>query len=341
MTNDNIDEAIREQQRVINFDIKEYTVELLIQKFKKGDLHIPYYQRKYIWPEQRKRKFIESVLLGLPVPYLFGADRDEDGKVEIIDGVQRLNTLVSFYNNDFKLDKLDKLDFLKNISFNELPQGQQRRLLNRTLRMIVLDQNCTEKDRFDVFERINTTSLILKDSELRKGAYQGMFWKFITECADNKVFQKLCPLTDTSIMRGEREELLLRFFAYSDKYLEFDHSVKDFLDEYLKTKNKEYEQGVPYHYKSEFENMLKFVDKNIGTFAKSKSAKTTPRVRFEAISVGINLALKTNPTRISMLWLDSEKFKELTTSDASNNKSRLRSRIEYVRDGMLGINDVN
>lgn len=166
MTNEEIDVAIKEKQRVINFDIKEFTVELLIQKFERGDLHIPYYQRKYIWPEQRKKKFIESVILGLPIPYLFGADKDEDGRIEIIDGVQRLNTLVSFYKGDFTLDKLEKLNFLDGISFNELPEGQQRRLLNRTIRMIVLDQNCTENDRFDVFERINTTSSILKDSEL-------------------------------------------------------------------------------------------------------------------------------------------------------------------------------
>lgn len=238
MTNEEIDVAIKEKQRVINFDIKEFTVELLIQKFERGDLHIPYYQRKYIWSEQRKKKFIESVILGLPIPYLFGADKDEDGRIEIIDGVQRLNTLVSFYKGDFTLDKLEKLNFLDGISFNELPEGQQRRLLNRTIRMIVLDQNCTENDRFDVFERINTTSSILKDSELRKGAYQGEFWKMIAQCADNKLFQELCPLADSSVMRGEREELILRFFAYSDKYTEFEHSVKDFLNDYLKEKIK-------------------------------------------------------------------------------------------------------
>ena len=63
MTNEEIDVAIKEKQRVINFDIKEFTVELLIQKFERGDLHIPYYQRKYIWPEQRKKKFIIVFLI--------------------------------------------------------------------------------------------------------------------------------------------------------------------------------------------------------------------------------------------------------------------------------------
>lgn len=338
MNSDEIDFAIKEKQRVINFDIKEFTVELLIQKFNKGDLYIPYYQRKYIWPEQRKKKFIESVILGLPIPYLFGADKDDDGRVEIIDGVQRLNTLVSFYQGDFVLDNLEKLNFLHGVAFSELPEGQQRRLLNRTIRMIVLDQNCDENDRFDIFERINTTSSILKDSELRKGAYQGEFWKLIANCADNKLFQDLCPLTDSSVMRGEREELILRFFAYSEEYLQFSHSVKDFLNDYLKRKNIECKDGVPEYYKAEFERMLKFVKKHIGTFAKSATAKTTPRVRFEAISVGINLALKEQPERknYNIDWLDSEEFKFQTTSDASNNKNKLQSRIEFVKNKILG-----
>lgn len=211
------------------------------------------------------------------------------------------------------------------------PRDNNERLLNRTIRMIVLDQNCTENDRFDVFERINTTSSILKDSELRKGAYQGEFWKMIAQCADNKLFQELCPLADSSVMRGEREELILRFFAYSDKYTEFEHSVKDFLNDYLKEKNQEFKNGVPEKYKNEFEQMLKFVKKYIGSFAKTETAKTTPRVRFEAIAVGINLALKEQPKRVkyNIDWLYSEEFKEQTTSDASNNKSKLRSRIEF------------
>lgn len=177
MTNEEIDVAIKEKQRVINFDIKEFTVELLIQKFERGDLHIPYYQRKYIWPEQRKKKFIESVILGLPIPYLFGADKDEDGRIEIIDGVQRLNTLVSFYKGDFTLDKLEKLNFLDGISFNELPEGQQRRLLNRTIRMIVLDQNCTEMIDLMFLRELIQRVQFLKIANYVKALIKGNFGK--------------------------------------------------------------------------------------------------------------------------------------------------------------------
>lgn len=72
-------------------------------------------------------------------------------------------------------------------------------------------------------------------------------------------------------------------------------------------------------------------------FAKTKKAKSTPRVRFEAISVGVALALRKNPDlKINNVeWLDSEKFKEYTTSDASNNEGKLKLRVEYVRDQLL------
>lgn len=75
-------------------------------------------------------------------------------------------------------------------------------------------------------------------------------------------------------------------------------------------------------------------------FAKSKNATTTPRVRFEAISVGVALALKERPDLHidNVDWLNSEEFKELTTSDASNNEGKLAARVEYVRDKLLGRN---
>ena len=87
--------------------------------------------------------------------------------------------------------------------------------------------------------------------------------------------------------------------------------------------------------------MFSFVHDNFEFgFAKSKNATTTPRVRFEAISVGVALALKERPDLHidNVDWLNSEEFKELTTSDASNNEGKLATRVEYVRDKLLGRN---
>ena len=91
-------------------------------------------------------------------------------------------------------------------------------------------------------------------------------------------------------------------------------------------------------YQKDFESMLNFVNRNFEYgFAKSKGAKSTPRVRFEALSVGVSLALKINPSLqiTNMDWITSKKFKDLTTADASNNPGRLINRIEFVRDNLL------
>ena len=86
--------------------------------------------------------------------------------------------------------------------------------------------------------------------------------------------------------------------------------------------------------------MVDFVEKYFPYgFRKVKNAKSTPRVRFEAISVGVHLALQVNPDLVpaSMDWLDSEQFKEHTTSDASNSSTKLRDRVEFVKNSLLGL----
>ena len=92
------DVQIKESQKQIDYDTKDYTIELLISKFNKGDFFIPPYQRKFVWKEKNKNLFLESIFLGLPIPFMFLADCS-DGRQEIIDGAQRMQTIVQFYKN--------------------------------------------------------------------------------------------------------------------------------------------------------------------------------------------------------------------------------------------------
>ena len=80
---------IVEKQKIVDFDIKEFTIELLTDKYLNrldeddNDIYIPEYQRNFVWDQLRQAKFIESVLLGLPIPYIFTADTD--GRLEVVD----------------------------------------------------------------------------------------------------------------------------------------------------------------------------------------------------------------------------------------------------------------
>jgi len=173
--------------------------------------------------------------------------------------------------------------------------------------------------------------------EIRKGMFEGEFYNFLKSCSQNELFKKLCPIPKKRVDREERVELVLRFFTYSDNYLNFVHEVSDFMDDYMEDK---VENGFDKKaMKTQFENMLNFVEKYFTYgFKKSQKAKSTPRVRFEAIAVGVELALRENsdlePSNVEN-WLNSTEFNKYTKSDAANNKNRVTGRFEYVKTKLL------
>lgn len=334
------EEQILLEKVPVDYDTREFTVEHIVEMFAKDEYKIPPYQREFVWEEDKQSKFIESVILDLPIPYLFFADDKKDGKLEIVDGSQRIRTLHAFKNNKLILKDLEKLDSLNGFKFSDLVESRQRRFLRKTLRSIELTEKADFEAKKDLFRRINTDPYDLSDMEIRKGIYQeGEFYSFIKRCSSNKLFKELCPVSTKRADRGEREELVLRFFAYLERYKIFVHRVDEFLDTYLKDKH---ESGFNEpEMKLAYENMLNFVKLNFpGGFRKSPKDKTTPRVRFEAISVGVGLALQENPALIGKKqnvagWINSEEFKEKTTTDGANSKKKVVERIEYVKSQLL------
>ena len=291
-----------EHHKTIDYDTREYPVEVLVAKYldrlseDDNDLFVPDYQREHTWPEDHQSKFIESVLMGLPIPYLFVADVEgKEGRLEIVDGSQRIRTLAAFVENQLTLVNLKKLDKLNGFKFSDLPLGRQRRFKRHTIRMIELTEKANEEVRRDLFERINTGSQRLTDMEVRWGASDGDFLRFIRQCSENELFKALAPLNEASVKRREREEFVLRFFAYLDNYKNFDRKVVDFLNEYLHKAQASFEEGKRKDMLGEWERMLAFVKANFPNgFHKEKGHVRTPRIRFEAISVGAALALRKN-----------------------------------------------
>jgi len=335
-----IQEQINSKSGLYDYITKDYPFEVIHSKYGKEDnldktLYVPSYQRNYVWNNEKKSRFIESVLLGVPLtPFL--VSKDENQRLEIIDGSQRIRTLISFYNNELRLSKLKKLDELNSAKFKDIPKNTQGYFKNRDFKIIIVDEANAEIKQ-DIFNRVNTSSEKLTDSEIRKGAYSGNFYDMILELKDDENFKKVCPVSDAKENRGEYEELILRFFAYKDQYKEFKHDVAIFLNEYLADMNET--EFIKDDYINEFNKMVQFVDTYFPYgFRKDEKNQSIARVRFEAISVGVFLALQKKSTleNPNMEWLDSEGFKIQTTSDASNNPNRLQNRIEFVRDGLLG-----
>ena len=330
------EEQIKNLRKEIDYTTRDYSIDFLVQKFREDEFYIPdEYQRQFIWDDDKKSLFIESVLLGLPIPLMFFSDT-EDGRCEIIDGAQRTQSLEAFMSNDLELTNLKKLDSLLGFKYDDIPEYFKKKFDKTNIRVVVLSDETTLDIRQEIFTRINTSGVKANPIEVRRGQFmQTDFMRFIKECSEDDVFLKLCPLSETLKKRYEGQELVLRFFAYLNNYKNFDHRVDQFIDDYVDSNKDTFNRD---EFLKEFKEMLDFVDKNFPYgFAKSKNAKSTPRVRFEAIAVGVALALRENEKLIvnNVDWIGSDEFRIHTTSHASNSPSRVTGRIEYVRNMLL------
>ena len=329
------EEQIKALRKEIDYDTRDYSIDFLVQQYRENEFYIPdEYQRQYIWENANKNRFIESILLGLPIPFMFFSDTD-DGRCEIIDGAQRTQTLEEFMSDELVLSNLKKLTKLNGFTYTDLPEYFKRKFNKTTMRIIVLSDETTIEIRQEIFNRINTTGIRANPSEIRRGSYAGPFMDFLKECTKNPVFIKVCPVSETSKKRYDDLELVLRFFAFLNNYKNFNHRVDEFLDKYVENIQNNFDRDL---FKTEFDNMLAFVERYFENgFRKTKTSKSTPRVRFEAIAVGVGLALRERPDLVpqSMSWLDSDEFKMHTTTHASNSPMRVSGRVEYVRDMLL------
>jgi len=342
VSDEEIAESVENARKDVRYQVTDYPVELLVGKFREkpeeeGDIYIPDYQRKLRWTEEAQSYFIESVLLRIPVPPIFFYD--VQGRLEIVDGSQRVRSLAKFVSDELRLTSLEKLDALSGLKFSQLPPSIQKRFFNTPIRSFVLDEGTDESTRIELFRRLNTSGKTLHDAEIRKGAFRGPFLDLIIECASSDVFRRLSPkISKASDATSERQELTTRFFVYSDFYKDFRHDVRRFLDQAVINGNRHASAASLAAKRDEFNHVMGFIETHFphGFYRTIKSA-TLPRVRFEAVSVGTCLALRQNPdlTVHDTTWIHGDELNTLVRTDASNSGPRLRTRIEYVRDRLL------
>ncbi len=170
---------------------------------------------------------MESLLLGLPVPPLFVAT-DRDGTWELVDGLQRISTLVHFVFADeqatktisktepLRLEKLSKITAFEGLSYDDLPTPMQLAFNKRPLRVTALSDKSQLDVRFDLFERLNRGGILLTPQEVRACIYRGRFNNLLSDLAEDDAFKRLLKLQRGNQNDGTREEQVLKFFAYLD-----------------------------------------------------------------------------------------------------------------------------
>lgn len=209
----------------------------------------PEYQRRQVWDNKKQSLFIESLLMNLPVPPIFLFESDYN-RYEVMDGQQRLTSIVRFYSNKYKLAGLEYWGELNNKFYSDLPPILQRGLDRRRISAVVLQSsphdNSKDELRRVVFERLNTGGQKLNAQELRNCIYAGPFADLIVELAGYRKFNEMwdIPPYEDNISDGHVNselgenptykrmvdcELVLRFFAFRARGF-IKGSVKSILD---------------------------------------------------------------------------------------------------------------
>ncbi|MEU8431275.1 DUF262 domain-containing protein [Micromonospora sp. NPDC048887] len=340
---------LNDRRHQVDFDTYDVTVDELLRRVEKGRIDVaPAYQRKFRWLQPRQSALVESIFLGIPVPPLFMATNAEAGQAnswEVVDGLQRITTLVHFAGSELAKRKigmedsplhltgLEKLKTFEGATFESLPGDLQSLFEDRPLKVVVLNDKSNVRVRFDLFERINTGGITLTHQEVRECVFRGPFIDLLEELASRDHFNSVIRLSESSQQDGTREEFVLRFFAYLENYQNFEHAVKDFLDDFTIAAR---DKPDTLKRTRVFDRTFKFLEQCFPDGIRTRKG-LTPVNLFEGIAVGAALALKEKPRLAApenLDWINSAELKA-NAGGGANTRNRVRGRIEYCRDKFL------
>lgn len=339
---DNLQLQLMEQKMKVDFNSYDLSIKELISMICDDLINIaPEYQRQFRWDTERQSSLIESLYLGIPVPSIFMAT-NADGTWELIDGVQRVSTILCFAGPDevrekinsknrsaLRLSGLKKLSLFNDKVFSDLPFDIQTKFKLTSIKVTTLSDKSDKAVRFDLFERLNRGGISLSDQEIRSCVYRGRFNDFLKELAADRNFKNCVHLSESQEVDGTREELVLRFFAYLYDLDSFSHSVKDFLNDYMAKADKKFNYSKNeklFHHV--FEKLSCALPNGI-----NKGRKNTPLNLYEAIAVGAASAyLNTGNINTDGIttWITDKELIRYTTG-ATNSRPQVVGRIEYCK----------
>lgn len=238
---------ISSKARSIHTDAYPMSIGELLSLYRDDELDIhPEFQRFFRWSDLQKSKFIESILLGIPIPSIFVAQRN-DGVWDVVDGVQRLSTIFQF-TGDLKdkaghsigplvLTETDYLPHLKDMVWENnqqpdraFPNALRLDFKREKLDIKIIKKESNEATKFDLFERLNSLGSRLSDQELRNCLLvmiDPKFFKWLESISEFKPFQDSISLTDRALQERYDMELVLRFLLLSSVDLKALQGIKD------------------------------------------------------------------------------------------------------------------
>lgn len=192
----------------------------------------PEWQRQYVWSPKQASRLIESFLIDIPVPVIYLA-RSDEGKYEVIDGLQRLTSVFKFFNGEMSLSSLPILRDFNGKKFSELPEHFQVKLEDATLRTFELASRTSKDLVFTIFERLNTGGTKLNQMEIRNCLYRGSLNNLIKELVEYPEFVQVLNQKSLQNRMADRA-FALSFIAFYEKtHLKVKRSLAGFLNDFL------------------------------------------------------------------------------------------------------------
>ncbi|MEV0543380.1 DUF262 domain-containing protein [Nocardia salmonicida] len=242
----NLESELQAARRTISTDSYPMSVGELTNMYTDGDLIIrPPFQRLFRWDADQKSRLIESILIGIPLPSIFVA-QDEDGRWELVDGLQRISTLLQLQgllDQDFfpaltltgtkYLPSLGGLAWDHEDQSKALTPAQRRDIKRAKIDLKIVQRESDPKTKFDLFQRLNSFGSKLSSQEIRNAQLVGVnpdFVEWLTTLAAHEAFGALIRLPENDIKRKYDEELVLRFLYLHEKSDDEIRGIRNFQD---------------------------------------------------------------------------------------------------------------
>jgi hypothetical protein len=357
-SNDIEDEAADDQSVApVQYDIAsygaDYDVEGLVNRMRRSDIEVPPFQRNYIWKQHEASRFIESLLLGLPVPGVFLARESESNKLLVIDGQQRLKTLQFFYDGFFNPKEGDRKKQIfrliqvqrqfEGLTYETLNQKDKIKLNDSLIHATIVKQESPKDDDtsiYHIFDRLNSEGRRLTPQEIRTAIYHGPFLDAI------KVLNNYEPWREIYGKRSSRlkdQELILRFLALYFNGENYERPMNEFLNRFCLKHCKDNE-GFLEQAQNEFTDTIDVVFKSIGQKAFRPVGAFNTAV-FDSVMVGIARRLDKKPLEEGNYQLIKAAYEALLSdndyllfvSQATSDESNVNGRLKKAIDAFDGI----
>ena len=341
---DYADEAVGVKDYTISGYGADFDVEGLVRRLNRNDIMIPKYQRAFVWTQNRSSRFVESLLMGLPVPGIFLYREKGSQQLLVIDGQQRLMSLQYYFEGKFKDSKrtfaLQSLDSRFNgLAYNDLPAQDRRRLIDSIIHASIIQQEAPDDggtSQFALFERLNTTSTPLSPQEIRATIYGGQFNKLILELNESEAWRTLFGKRST---RKRDAELILRFIALYYRHDQYQPPMKGFLNQFM-CDNRDLEEYAGSEIRSVFQDTISVILEKLGDKA-FKPERALNAALLDSLTVAIARRQDKGPIKTEIKeqyenLLRNEEFRDSVYARTAH-LDNVRTRIQLATEAFASV----